>query len=142
MNAVTASQALDLLGPADGRALLVTGAAGAVGGYAVELAVLAGWEVTGLARLHDREFVERLGARLITQLSTGPGFDAILDAAPLQLGDDLFTTELVPTLRDGGTLVSVLGGAAPPDAASRSVSHSRVGHQQRADPGATAHSGR
>ncbi|MFC7488728.1 NADP-dependent oxidoreductase [Knoellia sp. CPCC 206453] len=114
MNAVTASQALDHLGPADGRALLITGAAGGVGGYAVELAVLAGWQVTGLARLHDREFIERPGARLITRLPADEGFDAILDAAPLQLDDDLFTTGLAPSLRDGGTLVSVLGALPLP----------------------------
>ena len=41
---------VDRLGPADGRTLLVTGAAGAVGGYAVALAAHAGWTVTGLAR--------------------------------------------------------------------------------------------
>ncbi|MFI2708313.1 alcohol dehydrogenase catalytic domain-containing protein, partial [Nocardioides sp. CER28] len=57
LNATTAAQAVDLLGPGDHRTLLVTGAAGAVGGYAVPLARRAGWVVTGLAREHDRGFV-------------------------------------------------------------------------------------
>src|SRR5688500_14085067 len=42
LNALTADQALSPLGAAEGRSLLVTGAAGAVGGYAVALAAAAG----------------------------------------------------------------------------------------------------
>ena len=38
LNSLTAAQAVDLLGDPDGRTLLVTGAGGAVGGYAVALA--------------------------------------------------------------------------------------------------------
>lgn len=45
-----------------GRTLLVTGAAGAVGGYAAALAVERGFTVTGLAREQDREYVESVGA--------------------------------------------------------------------------------
>ena len=41
---------VDLLGDGDGRSLLVTGAAGAVGGYVIPLAQDRGWRVTGLAR--------------------------------------------------------------------------------------------
>ena len=37
--------------------LLVTGAAGAVGGFALRLAVASGWSVTGLARAEDEDFV-------------------------------------------------------------------------------------
>ena len=42
LNALTARQALDLLGPADGRTLLITGGAGAVGGHAIVLAAPVG----------------------------------------------------------------------------------------------------
>ncbi|MCT7353349.1 NADP-dependent oxidoreductase, partial [Streptomyces sp. 15-116A] len=61
LNALTAAQALDLLDLAPGSSLLVTGAAGAVGGYAVQLAALRGVSVTGLAREDDEEFVRSLG---------------------------------------------------------------------------------
>ncbi len=57
LNALTASQALDLFGEPGGRSLLVTGAGGAVGGYAAALAAAAGWRVTGLGRERDEEFV-------------------------------------------------------------------------------------
>ena len=82
LNALTARQALDLLGPAEGRTLLVTGGAGAVGGHAVVLATRAGWRVTALARDADADFVARAGADPVTELP-GPSFDAVLDAAVL-----------------------------------------------------------
>jgi NADPH:quinone reductase-like Zn-dependent oxidoreductase len=108
VNALTAARLVDRLGPAEGRTLLVTGAAGSVGGYAVALADRAGWAVTGLARESDRDFVVRTGAReLITQLP-GPSFDAVLDGAVLN-------TAALAAVRDGGTFVGV-PSAAPPTA--------------------------
>ncbi|MBL7500308.1 zinc-binding dehydrogenase [Frankia sp. CNm7] len=100
LNALTAAQLLDRLGPAEERTLLVTGAAGSVGGYAVALAAHAGWAVTGLARESDRDFVLRAGARdLVTELP-GPSFDAVLDGAVLH-------TAALAALRDGGAFVGV-----------------------------------
>lgn len=100
VNALTAARLVDRLGPAAGRALLVTGAAGAVGGYAVALAAHAGWTVTGLARESDREFVRRAGAReLITELPER-SFDAVLDGAVLHAA-------ALRAIRDGGTFVGV-----------------------------------
>ena len=88
MNALTVAQALGLLGAADERTLLVTGAAGGLGGLAIEQAVAAGWTVTGLARKSDQEFVESRQARLVTELD-GSTYDAVFDAAPLQFDDQL-----------------------------------------------------
>ncbi|MER7009676.1 hypothetical protein ABT297_42460 [Dactylosporangium sp. NPDC000555] len=69
LDASTAARLVNRLGPAAGRTLLVTGAAGGVGGYAVALAAHTGWTVTGLARESDRDFVLRAGAcELVTQL--------------------------------------------------------------------------
>lgn len=102
LNALTAAQALDLLGPADGRSLLVTGAAGGVGGYAVALADRAGWRVTALARSADHAFVRRAGAAaLITGLAEAGAHDAVLDAAALQ-------EAALVAVRDGGAFVGVL----------------------------------
>jgi NADPH:quinone reductase-like Zn-dependent oxidoreductase len=95
LNAVFAAQLVDRLGPPDGRTLLVTGAAGAIGGYAVALAAHAGWRVTGLARAGDREFVLRAGAvEHVTELPA-PTFDAVLDGAVLH-------RPALAALRDGG----------------------------------------
>ena len=48
LNALTARQALDLLDPAPGSPILVTGASGAVGAFATQLALAAGHEVTAM----------------------------------------------------------------------------------------------
>jgi NADPH:quinone reductase-like Zn-dependent oxidoreductase len=111
LNALTAHQGLDLLGPADGRTLLVTGGAGAVGGHAIVLAARAGWQVTALARDTDEDFVTRTGANPVTELP-GQTFDAVLDAAVL-------LDSALAAVRDGGTFVGVAPGS--PVAAERGI---------------------
>lgn len=103
LNALTAAQALDLLG-AERGSLLVTGAAGGVGGYALVLARRLGYDVIGLARSDDRAFVEGTGTALVAEL-TG-SYDAVLDTAAL--GD-----AAVAVVRDGGRYVGVLPPAVP-----------------------------
>ena len=57
LSALTARQALDLLGPVQGS-LLVTGAAGAVGGWLIELATRDGWSVTALVKPGTEDLVD------------------------------------------------------------------------------------
>lgn len=106
LNGSAAVQIVDLLGDAsrDARRLLVTGAAGAVGGFVVVLARDRGWHVTGLARPEDERFVVGLGADFTAH--TTPGWDAVADTAAL-LGDAL------ALVRDGGTYVGVQPAAVP-----------------------------
>ncbi|MBF6465679.1 NADP-dependent oxidoreductase [Nocardia beijingensis] len=104
LNGLAAAQTVDLLGDGDGRSLLVTGAAGAVGGYVVSLAQDRGWRVTGLARAEDEEFVRGLGADFTT--TAVPGWDAVADGAALQ-------EEGLALVRDGGLFVGVRPGMAP-----------------------------
>ncbi len=106
LNATTAHQALAMLGGARDRHLLVTGAAGAVGGYAVELAAEQGFTVTGLARASDEEAVRRAGATFTDALPVEATFDAVLDAAAL--GDAALSS-----VRDGGDYVGVVPPALP-----------------------------
>ncbi|MEV8549843.1 zinc-binding dehydrogenase [Streptomyces glaucescens] len=106
LNALTAAQALDLLGLEAGQSLLVTGAAGAVGGYAARLAAYRGVAVTGLAREDDEELVRSLGARFAAGEPAAGGFDAVLDAAVL--GE-----RALGWARDGGAYSGVIPGAAP-----------------------------
>ncbi|WP_139416135.1 NADP-dependent oxidoreductase [Agromyces laixinhei] len=106
ITALAAHQALDLLGPAEGRTLLVTGGAGAVGGHALVLATRAGWKVSALARDADADFIARAGAQLVTEVP-GPSFDAVLDAAVL-LGSAL------TAVRDGGAFVGMAPDAPVP----------------------------
>ncbi|MGI5377313.1 NADP-dependent oxidoreductase [Streptomyces sp. CA-251387] len=107
LNALTAVQALDLLELAPGQSLLVTGAAGAVGGYAVQLAAHRGISVTGLAREGDEEFVRSLGAAEFVSGAVGAeSADAVLDAAVL--GETALSW-----VRDGGVYVGVIPQAQP-----------------------------
>ena len=114
MNALTVAQALELFGDADGRTLLVTGAAGGLGGAAIEQAVAAEWRVTGLARESDRDYVESRGAGLVTELG-GASYDAVFDAAALQLDDHLLEEVLLPSVAPGGTFCSVYAIVPLPD---------------------------
>lgn len=112
LNGLAAAQILDLLGdaPTDGKRLLVTGAAGAVGGYVAALAPDRGWQVTGLARTADEEFVRSLGAEFTTHAE--PGWDAVADGAALQ-------ERGLALVRDGGAFVGVRPNAVP--AAERGI---------------------
>ncbi|MFJ2631319.1 NADP-dependent oxidoreductase [Streptomyces sp. NPDC087422] len=87
---VTALSGLKALGPLAGRTLLVEGAAGGVGGAAVEIAVALGATVIGTASERNHAFLTSLGA-LPTTYGAGlserladlapNGVDLVLDAA-------------------------------------------------------------
>jgi NADPH:quinone reductase-like Zn-dependent oxidoreductase len=106
LNGLAAVQILDLLGsaPADTNRLLVTGAAGALGGHLLSLGRERGWDVTGLARAHDEAFVRSQGADFTDH--AGPGWDAVADAAALQHQALVF-------VRDHGTFIGVQPGNEP-----------------------------
>ncbi|MER5475290.1 zinc-binding dehydrogenase [Streptomyces sp. NPDC002935] len=107
LNALAAAQALDALALEPGQSLLVTGAAGAVGGYAVQLAARLGVTVTALAREGDEELVRSLGADRFVSGAVAPGsVDAVLDAA-------ILGAEALEWVRDGGAFVGVIPGAHP-----------------------------
>lgn len=118
LNALAAAQLLDVLGDGGGRRLLVTGAAGAVGGNLLVLAPERGWRVTGLGRAEDESFVRGLGADFTTDAGAGTGagadggWDAVADTASLHGG-------ALALVRDGGVLVGVKPGAGP--AAERGI---------------------
>jgi NADPH:quinone reductase-like Zn-dependent oxidoreductase len=80
---LTALRALEVGGPLLGRRVLITGAAGGVGRYAVQLAHRAGAHVTGVVRNAERgEGLRELGAdELITELEPeGETFDLLLES--------------------------------------------------------------
>ena len=122
LNALTAAQLVDLLGDGEGRRLLVTGAAGAVGAFVVPLALERGWDVTGLARAEDEGLVRGLGAGFTTA-ATG-GWDAVADGAVLQEAG-------VALVRDGGLFVGVQPSAHPD--AERGVTVTAVAVEPDAD---------
>ena len=116
LNGLTAVQALDLLALQPGQWLLVTGAAGALGGFALELAALRGLRTVAVAAAPDEELVRRLGADEFVARTQGlgeavrrvvpAGVDGALDAAVVGVA-------ALDAVRDKGSFVAVAAGAAP-----------------------------
>jgi NADPH:quinone reductase-like Zn-dependent oxidoreductase len=114
----TAKQALDLLGVQAGQSLLITGAGGAVGGFAVQLAAAAGVHVTAMAS--DAEYVSSLGAKAVIGRGEVDGqFDAVLDAG-------IAGPALIDAVRAGGAFVAVNAGAKPAPVRDIRVDHVQV----------------
>jgi len=117
LNALTADGALGLAGVGRGDTLLVTGAAGAVGGYALQLAALRGVRTVAVASAGDEELVRELGASdFVARADTlaqpvrdvvPGGVDAVIDAAVLGIVAH-------EALRGGGTFVALVRPFAPP----------------------------
>ena len=116
MNGLTVRLALDRLALKPGQTLGVTGAAGAVGGYAVELGVSDGLRVIAVAGPQDEALVKKLGAEKVVPRgdaairglhdAAGGGVDGLIDAAVLDAA-------VLPAIRDGGKLATVRGFAGP-----------------------------
>jgi NADPH:quinone reductase len=110
MNGLTTRLALDLLGLEPGQTLGVTGGAGAVGGYAIELGKAAGLRVVADAAPADDELVLGLGADVIVprgpQVASGfrqvvpDGVDGLIDSA-------LIGGPVLAAVRDGGGIAAV-----------------------------------
>jgi len=116
MNGLTVRLALDQLALRPGQTLGVTGAAGAVGGYAVELGASEGLRVIAVAAPQDEALVRRFGAAAVVPRGDGAiralrdavsgGVDGLIDAAVLD-------GAVLPAIRDGGKLATVRGFAGP-----------------------------
>lgn len=106
LNALTARQGLDLIGAPAGATILITGASGAVGGFATQLAARDGLRVIAQASERGQEWVAGLGAeRVIARdadyAALGP-VDALFDAVPVGAG-------AAAALRDGGAALFTRG---------------------------------
>lgn len=121
MNGLTAWQALDRLALEPGASLVVTGAAGAVGGYAIELAKHAGLQVIADAAPADRDLIRALGADIVVdrgaetvaqiQAHFPEGVDGVVDGA-------LLRDHITPVVRSGGAYAALRperlnGGVVP-----------------------------
>ncbi|MGA4982107.1 NADP-dependent oxidoreductase [Streptomyces cellulosae] len=116
MNAATARLALDTLALPRGATVAVTGAAGAVGGYAIELATADGLTVVADAAPHDRDLVRGFGADHVVDRGKDVAArvrELVPDGvAGLVDGSDQ-RGEAVPAVADGGTLVALRGWQGP-----------------------------
>jgi NADPH:quinone reductase-like Zn-dependent oxidoreductase len=114
---LTADRALALTGLAPGQTLLVTGAAGGVGGVVLELARLRNVRTIAVAAPEDETLVRGLGATDLVARTDAlgesvrrlvpSGVDAVIDTAVIGIVAH-------EALRGGGTFVALVAPFAPP----------------------------
>jgi NADPH:quinone reductase-like Zn-dependent oxidoreductase len=115
MNGLTAALIIERLALEPSKAVLVTGAAGILGGYVVQLAKRAGLTVIAQGRPTDQQTLEGLGATFVStdedligavKAISADGVDGLVDAANIGLDAE-------ESLRDGGVSVQVLPKQLP-----------------------------
>ncbi|MGH2594827.1 MAG: NADP-dependent oxidoreductase [Actinomycetota bacterium] len=114
----TAMSAVEAVDPREGRHVLIVGATGGVGTFAIQLATIRGAHVIASVRPGDEDFVTGLGAAetvdytgdvIATIRERYPdGIDAVIDAVNRDHGA---FARLAGVVREGGRATSVVGGA-------------------------------
>ncbi|MEU9397968.1 NADP-dependent oxidoreductase [Streptomyces sp. NPDC048324] len=117
MNGLTARMALDMLHLPTGATVAVTGGAGAVGGYAVQLAKADGLRVIADAAPKDEQLMKELGADVVlprgaefsnlAREEVPEGVDGLVDTAGI-------AAQAVRAVRDDGRVASSVGGTQVP----------------------------
>jgi NADPH:quinone reductase-like Zn-dependent oxidoreductase len=112
MNGLTARLALDHMALQPGQVLAVTGAAGAFGGYVVQLAKADGLTVVADASEADEQLVRDLGADVVVRRGDDvadrirerfpDGVDGLADGS-------VQDAQVLPAVRDGGAVATVRG---------------------------------
>ncbi len=123
IGATTAWRALfDHGGLTSGQRVLIQGAAGGVGLFAVQLAKWKGAQVIGTTSTANLDFVRELGADTVVDYSTTPvesviqDVDLVLDG----VGGETLISSLA-AIRRGGTLISIAGLPPQEEALARGV---------------------
>ncbi len=110
MNGLTAKMAIEILGLPPGSSVLITGGAGAMGGYSIQIAKYFGLKVVADGNDSDVDLLRKLGAQNVVPRGDAMaasvkqlypnGVDGAIDAA-------LLRDSVAPLVRDGGAAVSV-----------------------------------
>jgi NADPH:quinone reductase-like Zn-dependent oxidoreductase len=116
LNAVAARLALDALGLTAGQAVAVTGAAGALGGYAVQLSRTRGLTTIADTPPGEENLVRGLGADQV--IARGPGFagqvrSLVPGGVPGLVDGANLDAAALPAIADGGAIATVKGWSGP-----------------------------
>ncbi|HEV7654540.1 MAG TPA: NADP-dependent oxidoreductase [Mycobacteriales bacterium] len=127
--AIAAVQAVD---PAPGQTVLVNGASGGVGSYAIQLVAARGAEVLATGTAEDAVRLKRLGAGTVLDHTLAPlvrqvralrpgGVDALIDLVA-------YTARTMPlgAVAEGGVVASALGAADPGTLAAAGLTGANV----------------
>jgi NADPH:quinone reductase len=117
LNGLTAWRGLADLKLATGEALVVTGAAGSVGGFAVEIAAARGFTVIAVVREDEKQDALALGATAAVSAGDAGLGAAVRDIVPAGADALLDTASIagpaLAAVRDGGKYVTVTQLPAP-----------------------------
>jgi NADPH:quinone reductase len=125
---LTAISATDALEPRDGQVVVVLGATGGVGSFAVQLATAKGARIVAVSRGGRAEYARGLGAADVVDYTVGDatqllrerypdGIDAVLDFA----GQRELVAAIAGLVRSGGRVVSTVGAADAEALAARGI---------------------
>jgi NADPH2:quinone reductase len=125
---VSALMAVEVADPKPGTVVVIVGASGGIGGYAVQLAAQRGARVIGVTSSDHLDYVRSLGAAdaidrtagdVLETLKSrnGDGVDAIIDTA----SDAAGLARLSELVREGGAVISMRGSAAADELAKRGI---------------------
>jgi len=130
---VSGLMCVDAVDPSPGDSVLVIGAGGGVGSFAVPIAAARGAQVVAVTSTGKAEYVRGLGAAEIVDRTAGDvvasaralrpgGYAGIIDSA----SDAAGLAELAVLVRDGGHVVSMKGAANQDDLAGRGVTATNI----------------
>jgi NADPH:quinone reductase-like Zn-dependent oxidoreductase len=139
MPALTAIDLIDAVDLGEGESVLIVGATGGVGSYAVQLAARRGARVIATARRANEAFVRELGATeaidhtrealVETVRAAHPdGIEAIIDV----VSDPEVLSRMAGLLKKGGRLASSVYAADVESLAERSIKATNIGMQPNA----------
>lgn len=125
---LTAFAAVDALEPREGQVVVVLGATGGVGSYAVQLAVAKGARIVAVSRGGRAGYARSLGAADVVDYTVADatqllherypdGIDAVLDFA----GQRELVAAIAGLVRTGGRVVSTVGAADAEALAARGI---------------------
>jgi NADPH:quinone reductase-like Zn-dependent oxidoreductase len=134
MPGLTAMALVDAVDPKEGETVLIVGATGGVGSYAIQLATRRGARVIATARQANEAFARELGATetvdhtrrdlLNAVRMTHPrGIDAIIDV----VSERDVLSRIAGLLKDGGRLASSVYAADVESLAQRGIKETNVG---------------
>jgi NADPH:quinone reductase len=125
---LTALSAVDALEPREGQIVVVLGATGGVGSFAVQLATAKGARIVAVSRGGRAEYARSVGAADVVDYKVGDatellrerypdGIDAVLDFA----GQRELVANVAGLVRSGGRVVSTVGAADVEALAARGI---------------------